>query len=114
MQTDRELLTDAATAAGLNPAGAMWHPRAGFVWVKRADGNRTENAWNPLTEDGDAMRLAVQLNIRFAGEWNGRAMALHGLQEFSEANSSDPCAATRRAIVRAAAAMAKKPDAGAA
>jgi len=63
----------------------------------------------PLTDDGDALRLAVRLGIvvnvwvsagkTYAGDTEG--------QGCTEQHNGDSCAATRRAIVRAAAAIAK-------
>jgi hypothetical protein len=60
--------------------------------------NGPDKDWNPLTDDGDALRLAVKLDlivtIGAARDCDGR---------LSLDNSDDPYAATRRAIVRAAA-----------
>jgi hypothetical protein len=60
--------------------------------------------WNPITDDGDALRLAVRLKFDIdiyygeiaSGEEGERHQTLIG-------NDADPYAATRRAIVRAAA-----------
>lgn len=49
--------------------------------------------WNPIDSDGDALRLAVHLGIDIA-----KVQA-----KFYDKSSTDPYAATRRAIVRAAA-----------
>jgi hypothetical protein len=62
--------------------------------------------WNPLTEDDDALRLAVKLGIVPSVD-KTRASAMVSLDDvywcdLSEV-SNDPHAATRRAIVRAAA-----------
>lgn len=54
--TDRELLEAAAKAAGIDLTGATWHGTIVF------DAPRTPN-WNPLTSDGDALRLAVSLGM---------------------------------------------------
>lgn len=118
--TDRELLEFAAKAAGMNAHEAMWHPRAGFVWVKRVDGIRTENAWNPLADDGDALRLAVKLRLcldtymdpssRFNTDERCTLVVLPSPSDYSAGEwhaDSDPYAATRRAIVRAAAELGK-------
>jgi hypothetical protein len=85
--------------------------------------------WAPLTDDGDALRLAVKLGLRIEQDWftgdgkgnwqwdDGRArvstdyaMHLAGsfkvrAQWFKEFHQRDPYAATRLAIVRAAAAI---------
>ncbi len=58
--------------------------------------------WNPLTDDGDALRLAVKLDIDVAPNVVGQANA-GDVWEFHCDHSGDPYAATRRAIVRAAA-----------
>jgi len=93
--TDRELLEAAALAVGQERSAA------GDLWS-----NARGQLWNPLADDGDALRLAVKLRIRIAG-MDQRACAFIGLQEFWEPEGDDPCAATRRAIVRAAAALAE-------
>ena len=56
--------------------------------------------WNPLTDDGDALRLAVKLKMTL-----GVGVARGDAGEATEFDlcHRDPCAATRRAIVRAAA-----------
>jgi hypothetical protein len=89
--TDKELLELAAKAAGLEVVTP--------TMLKYGQ-------WNPLTDDGDALRLAVKLRIRFAG-MGERACAFIGLREFWEDEGSDPYAATRRAITRAAAEIGK-------
>lgn len=96
-QTDRELLEMAAKAVGL-----PWER-----WV--AEGN---DSWNPLTDDGDALRLAVKLRVKFRyNEALGQALAWTGGVPDFEAQANieycgrDECAATRRAITRAAAAI---------
>lgn len=87
--SDRELLELAAKAAGMKSVFEVWTPMT-----------------NPLTNDGDALRLAVKLNLqprqgvnlvsvlRPDKGWNDENYRDHG---------GDPYAATRRAIVRAAA-----------
>jgi hypothetical protein len=67
--------------------------------------------WTPLTDDGDALRLAVKLHMDI-GIWPGRCFVkcpLPGGIGDSEVDVSDSntAAATRRAIVRAAAALAE-------
>ncbi len=90
--TDRELLERAAKAAGMATA---WVDDFG-VFCKGMDGGQR---WNPLTDDGDAFRLAVALHI-----------PIEGMIAFVAERESDwqtaPYAATRRAIVRAAASLA--------
>jgi hypothetical protein len=103
-KTDRELLEAAAKAVGYSVARLSDDDSAlCLVGVQQA--------WNPLADDGDALRLAVSLGIaldRTANRcWTWAAgMTINGVCE--EFYRNDPCAATRRAIVRAAAAMVEK------
>jgi hypothetical protein len=113
--TDRELLELAAKASGVD---ASWHSDDADYLAKHEgmwlNGNRSpDNSahWNPLTNDGDAFRLAV--NMRFeidvyygevaSGEEGERRQTLIG-------DDADRCAATRRAIVRAAAEIGRAMD----
>lgn len=60
--------------------------------------------WNPLTDDGDALRLAVKLNMhvcRFDSMTTARLIGTDW--GCDERDDGDPVAATRRAIVRVAA-----------
>jgi hypothetical protein len=96
--TDRELLERAAKAAGLPH---KWIPMLGKM-LHIIDAGNSED-WNPLTDDGDALRLAVKLNI-----FNTRGPGYEWpVAELFEHHKDNPYAATRRAIVRAAAAMAE-------
>lgn len=101
MQTDRELLELAARAADL-----PWDQ-----WVEDGD-----DSWNPLQDDGDALRLAVQLRmvVSLAScmccavvDWHDNEDDNEVYVRFSESFKDRECdnaeAATRRAIVRAAA-----------
>ena len=91
--TDRELLELAAKAAGYEYA-----KHGGYIVVDGIPGN-----WNPLTDDGDALRLAVKLDI-VPRVINGVAFAWRdGVCDIQEPHNGDPYAATRRAIVRTAA-----------
>lgn len=99
MNNDNELLQLAAKAAGLKEYGFMG---GSFVHVE----DNTFVEWNPLTDDGDALRLAVKLGIQFEQHprWPYIA-AFHSsvVGKFEEPHGDNPYAATRRAIVRAAA-----------
>lgn len=90
-ETDRELLKFAAKAAGYNMAKVL----DGYPMYMEGYG-----IWNPITDDGDALRLAVKLNMTLAV-----GIARSDAGEFTEFDmcDTDPYAATRRAIVRAAA-----------
>jgi hypothetical protein len=97
---DRELLEFAAKAAGIQV-----HPD-GIEWNRNEDGYR----WNPLTDDGDALRLAVKLRIGI-GDRETTITAFHRKDMSSGGlyveEVGDPYAATRRAIVRAAATIGR-------
>ena len=106
--TDRELLELAAKAAGMKDG--TWFD--GY----NDEGSDTGDYWNPLTDDGDALRLAVKLWLAvWTAVDNGRppmyALALGGgypnTIRAEELHDTDPYAATRRAIVRAAAEIGK-------
>ena len=104
MKSDRELLELAAKAAGLNVKGEWADEDDKFTHLnigKKFTNERMK--WNPLTDDGDALRLAVKLKIDTLHRREVWAtIAGKGLQ-LSEAFDEDPNAATRRAITRAAA-----------
>lgn len=104
--TDRELLELAAKAAGIE---LRWHP----------DGTAYSNTrcsdywgvWNPLRDDGDALRLAVKCNLWIGQHDDGVTVSdtygrFVGVVE--ENHDNDPYAATRRAIVRVAAEIGKQ------
>ena len=100
MNEDRELLELAAKAAGIEPLGKAFEMNgdfAGFCMPAR-------KVWNPLTDDGDALRLAVKLRLElgFPKEYCVWSFGTNGVV-CTEDPSNDPYAATRRAIVRAAA-----------
>lgn len=101
--TDKELLMLAAKAVGVPLVERIGMHRDYF-----AD-DRTGNEWNPLTEDGDALRLAVKLNIDINPLWGDECCTQSvGGDFFYEERGENPYAATRRAIVRAAAAIGEK------
>lgn len=93
---DKELLILAAKAAGVPLA-----ERIGLQKDYFAD-DRTGNEWNPLTDDGDALRLAVKLQLDCSFGANGTLSHARRIGDFEEF-SSDSMAAARRSIVRAAA-----------
>jgi len=65
--------------------------------------------WNPLTDDGDAFRLAVRLGM-VVGAASGAKQACAGVAGIysSTCLHHDPYTATRRAIVEAAVGIAKR------
>jgi hypothetical protein len=107
--TDRELLELAAKAAGYIfeqyvDDGAWVYP-IGDVLNK--DGEPAYLFyWNPLDDDGDALRLAVNLGATLVLS-GGRSIVYMAGNHSVEYHGDDPCAATRRAIVRAAAEIGK-------
>lgn len=102
--TDRELLEMAAKAAGLWIGFSETTPELGrpYVWN---DDHKTSRWWNPLADDGDALRLAVKLGLVVdcsrpsAGRPFSRAMWID--------ETCDNGTLTRRAIVLAAAEIGK-------
>jgi hypothetical protein len=105
--SDKEMLALAAKAAGIelthwNDGQEPYSSGSGFILV-------SNKLWNPLTDDGDALRLAVKLEIEVRN-FNGKSHAgRQGQFWCTEAwfPEGDPCAATRRAIVRAAAKLGR-------
>ena len=106
--TDRELLELAAKAASYNVKshedGTLYSDcRCSGYW----------GVFNPLTDDGDALRLAVKLNLSICtGPCQSSATSIDGALYgfFPKEDSIYQCqyAATRRSIVRAAAAIGEK------
>jgi hypothetical protein len=104
--TDMELLESAAKAAGIvidkSRANGGPTPNSGFDVMGNAVLDwHNGTTWNPLTDDGDALRLAVSL--RFLVHYNHEFERCMAEESLTEQYESDPSAATRRAIVRAAA-----------
>jgi len=100
--TDRELLEAAAKAVGLE--NHVWSEQ-GYGMVNYFGG---APAWNPLRDDGDALRLAVKLKLRINVAETYTDVVYYnavGAASLSEGHEGDPYAATRRAIVRAAASL---------
>jgi hypothetical protein len=103
MTTDRELLEAAAKAEGYTVKGEAVNYSDQFTHLIVNSGHGTRKfRWNPLTDDGDALRLAVRLRLLI---FIGKRAATFVVDDYtvSERHGSDPYAATRRAIVRAAA-----------
>lgn len=109
MMTDRELLELAAKVAGFDGE-----------WRTDFDGQPCLilpgrlSAWNALADDGDAFRLAVDLQLLVGPNSASREPTVFawardnkGCAQY-QAVGADRGAATRRAIVREAAAMAEQ------
>ena len=105
--TDKELLELAAKAAGIELLCEEFKEgfKEGFIYYYYKIADDTQG-WNPLNNDGDALRLAVKLGLvvdTFVETDGGYAIASTAEIFDEEPLGNDPYAATRRAIVRAAA-----------
>lgn len=101
---DRELLELAAKAAGIEVIEVK--DGHGTVLYLNSSTGCYLPSWNPLTDDGDALRLAVRLGMRlkcYAGDYAEACATGVNPPIAKECSNNDPYAATRRAIVRAAA-----------
>ena len=115
-ETNRELLALAAKAVGLDLSYCpAWKCMAKELHDLDGSYFDVNSRWNPLTNDGDALRLAAALgasiHVRRVDEYSriysevficdlyGGEIYAVGRQE----HDADPASATRRAIVRAAA-----------
>ena len=102
--TDKELLELAAKAAGIE---SLWWTKDGNKLFQRNGGE--QKPWNPIEDDGDALRLAVKLRLDIGFE------KLHTVSVWSDPQDdwiteycddgmgADISEKTRRAITRAAA-----------
>lgn len=103
--TDRELLELAAKAAGIEKGEDR--TECGISTTLPCGRHEHLPRWNPLTDDGDALRLAVKLLFEI-DMGRGCIAVRHSTGiKILEAFNHDPYAATRRAIVRAAAEIAR-------
>ncbi|MBA3589684.1 hypothetical protein [Methylibium sp.] len=102
---DRELLELAAKAVDVE----VWTDIDGDYYsqglgIDEVTWNPLADEWNPLAHDGDALRLAVKLGMEL--DLSGSVICANvGDFGLREPIGDDPGAATRRAIVRAAAAL---------
>jgi len=114
--TDRELLGLAAKAAGIT---AQYSNNFGDFSIGEPY-SADERCWNPLDDDGDALRLAVALyldvlyyrgfeEVIVQGEGTPDTPTTLGeLLEVREPFGGDIASSTRRAIVRAAAEIGRR------
>jgi hypothetical protein len=104
--TDRELLVLAAKAADIE----LWHEDVFTKGLTQKISQSGILCWNPLTDDGDAFRLAVKLGMQITiildGD-DGDHFPQTMVDWATEEHLNDPYAATRRAIVRVAAEIGK-------
>lgn len=100
--SDRELLELAAKAY----LDKSWHCNEAYMRGFMA-------TWNPLDDDGDALRLAVALGLDVTID-NGRShtwadtQSMPGGALVKELHGNDALASTRRAIVRSAAEIGRQ------
>ena len=102
--TDKELLELAAKAAGIEVQ----------EWRESYEAFKMKEPmlyWNPLTDDGDALRLAVKLKIlvvinKFSSSATDGSFDMENTETYHE-DYDDSYTATRRAIVVAAAEIGK-------
>lgn len=112
--SDRELLELAAKAAGFESPSAIILADGTLKGLNVIDHGSAIHYWHPLIDDGDALRLAVDLGLYISNEqaragcvtvsWGCDAGGDHlGSVEEGAPAGGDDYAVTRRAIVRAAA-----------
>ena len=109
--TDREMLELAAKAVGISGYRYSENFCCMAHW-NESDGGWFDacGLWDPLRDDGDALRLAVKMGIYVhcrAGSMVTSAIG-DGDEWVIENWSNDPTSATRRAITRAAAQIGKE------
>ena len=113
--TDIELLEAAAKAANINTSGCALTYGPDEHWkVRKPERDFGFSEWNPLVDDGDALRLAVKLGLHIQidfddpdcqcvyvwGDWPNFDGAVPHMME---KDGGDRSLAVRRAIARAAA-----------
>ena len=109
--TDKELLELAAKAADIE----LWHEDVFTKGLTQKISQSGILCWNPLADDGDALRLAVKLDLIVSREYTevGKEAVVFYLNEIQHQmrcvvpHGNNPYAATRLAIVRAAAEMGR-------
>lgn len=112
--TDKELIELAAKAAGI----AILRPRldnpicADMLLAERTDDGHAIG-WNPLTDDGDALRLAVKLGFHIYQPTDIAVVTVARNDKnlaWSQSIDGDALKATRFAIVKLAAQIEKEKD----
>ncbi len=111
--TDKQLLKDAAKAAGIKLVFDSYGLPRDCTGMEPAMNIFSAKVWNPIDDDGDALRLLVKLRISVwvdssdaCCSWvpEGQHPFSEGMEQLAEEiTNGDPYAATRRAIVKAAA-----------
>ncbi|HCE5959975.1 hypothetical protein [Pseudomonas aeruginosa] len=117
---DRTLLELAARAAGIKARWFkvnQWRQVGGNRMQTGQDdvfGTHHRKPWNPLTDDGDALRLAVKLGLTVDIDLDESWTEIDYTADYQDkeireghGGGTDPYGATRLAIVRAAAEIGK-------
>jgi hypothetical protein len=118
MSTDQELLELAAKAIGMTVLReGEKAPRDGKYWFFNQVGSNPPalydagspalTMWAPLTDDSDALRLAVELQFDLSLWGTDVFVRKDGLCLAQQSSRPDRSCSTRRAIVRAAAEIGK-------
>jgi hypothetical protein len=102
--SDRELLELAAKAAGDFTIPKYYRVADDLPVVFMLN----DKPWNPLKDDGDALRLAVKLRMSLVMFSIYVRVDTVDYEDIYEEYGDDPYTATRRAIVRAAAEIGKQ------
>lgn len=115
---DRELLELAARAAGIKARWFkvnQWRQVGGNRMQTGRDdvfGTHHRKPWNPLTDDGDALRLAVTLDLLVDICRDHTCVCSETVDPILQVQGKEKGEATRRAIVRAAAEIGKSMGGG--
>jgi len=96
---DRELLEMAAKAAG--------YDELRWSMLRQCFFDRSGVYWRPLDDDGDALRLAVDLGLQFYGREIGASVEGYAFVDEADCRG-DKYLAARRAIVLAAAEIGRR------
>ena len=105
--TDREMLEMAARSISIVGKYVTHYDNGEYQYSGETEGiayireDRREVVWNPLSDDGDALRLAVKLKLYV--DWSSPNDNMVYVTGCAEQLDDDQYAAIRRAIVRAAA-----------
>lgn len=120
---DRTLLELAARAAGMNIQRSRLDDPLHRDFLMNGEGVRNPGQcsfpWNPLTDDGDALRLAVKLGLTVDIDLDESWTEIDYTADYQDkeireghGGGTDPYGATRLAIVRAAAEIGKSMGGG--
>lgn len=118
--SDRELLELAAKAAGI--VGKYGYAPDDYYYNGNVEGICTElpdgrfYVWNPLSDDGDALRLAIRLGMKLSTNLHHRFVVVNDEQEFYDeakfGGVCDPEWVMRLTIVRVAAEIGRQMQEG--